>query len=301
MKSLMNAFILSLLLLSYGQCSLISAIQCSFLKASYMIMITSATITGKLDSALVDKVRKVCGFSIAFDPLPENLKALHQLRNDASDITNKLFGIQFDFKATLLNKEEKIYQDEKFSITAKLSVDTKTTIKPEGDNDGVAFTLKEGVVINKDGVKASFDNPIVSEIEKATGFNLKDMSTNLEAKLAPLSDATVKVKATLNQIDITVSESKNIDKSTKINGDITYSIKRNEIPQSPATSPVIEKITSKFNELDKETDIPIQIKVMAGAAGMIAIAAASPQLATVTAVTVIAIPVISVFGKPTVY
>lgn len=267
-------------------------------------MIAVAQSTGQLDQDMVDKVLRTCGSQAAFGPLTINLVALYHLRKDAGDIADKLFNIKFDYKKTLLDKEELIFSNKLIVVTSKLSVTSTTSVDTSKD---AIITVKAGEVLGKDGAKVSaaadgLSDILIKQLKDATGFDLKEMSLNLEKSLAPLNDGTIKVKASPDGLDLTYSTTKEVKGATKITEDITYHIERN--PQTKAevvqaVDSVIENAKSAFKQVAEDPNLkPIPV-FLAGAAtlGLIAMRAHPVGMVAATALTLIG-PITKLVGPP---
>ena len=292
------------ILISSRECGLADAIICLFLKTSYMLMIAVAQSTGQLDQDMVDKVLRSCGPQATFGPLSFNLVALYHLRKDAGDIADKLFNVKFDFKKTLLDKEELIFSNKLIVISSKISVTSTTSFD---SNKDAIITVKAGEVTDKDGAKVSaaaesLSDKFIKQLKDATGFDLKEMSLSLEKSLSPLNDGTIKVKASPDGLDLTYSTTKEVKGATKITEDITYHIERN--PQTKAevvqaVDSVIEKAKSAFKQVTEDHNLkPIPV-FLAGAAtlGLIAMRAHPAGMVAATALSLIG-PVTRLVGMP---
>ena len=297
-------FFLITILIASSDCGFVNTMTCFILKCFYTAMLATATITGELDQDLVDKLVRTCGPEAAFGPLNQKLLGLYHLRKDAENIANQLFNIQFEFKKTLLDKEQVIFSNDLIEVTAKLSLAASATAETNKD---ALLNVKAGEVTDKDGTKLnavadSVSDSVVDKIQDLTGFNIKDMSFNLEKKIENL-DGTFKVKATLDELDVTYSISKQVGSNT-IDEDMTYAIKKNQNPNPKAeTAPAISQAVDDFKTAFKQTIEPVNQViplVLATAAGMATISRmtnpANPATSLVPAAAIA--PIVALVGMP---
>ncbi len=293
-------FFLITILIASSDCGLAQAILCCVLRCTYTAMLAFATITGELDQDMVDRVIRTCGPEAAFGPLNQKLLGLYHLRKDAEDVANQLFNIQFEFKKTLLDVEQVIFSNDLIEVTAKLSLTGSQTAETSKD---ALLKVKAGEVTDKDGAKLNPDcvsDSVVDKIQELTGFNIKDMSYNMEKKIESL-DGTFKVKATLDEIDLTYSKSKQIGPNT-IDEDMTYAIKKNPNPKAELT-PALAKAVDNFKAVYKQTIEPVTKAipfVLAAAAGMAFSSRMTNPVNPSTSLAPAAVltPIVTLFGMP---
>ena len=297
-------FFLIVILISSHECNLTDILACYFIKSAFLLLEAAAQKKGgHLSQDLIEKLIRACGQEATFGILSVNLISLYHLRKDAEDIADKLFNIKFEFKKTLLDEEQVIFSNKLIIVTSKLSVTSTTSFDTNKD---AVITVKAGEVSDKDGAKVKeatggVSDALIKQIKDLTGFDLKEMSINLEKSLAPLNDGTIKVKANPDALDLTYSTSKQVGPH-KINEDITYHIERNpetkaEVVQ--AVDNVVENIKTTFKQVSEDPNIkPIPL-FLAGAAtlGMIAMRAHPVGFVAATAIPLI-VPITKLVGTP---
>ena len=289
-------FLITTLVVS-SDCGLAQAIICCFLKASYTIMLATAVLTGELDQDMVDKVVRTCGPQAAFGPLNDKLKTLYHLRKDAENVANQLFNIKFDFKKTLLDKEQLIFSNDFIDVTAKLSMTASGSAETSKD---ALLNVKAGEVTDKDGAKLSsaadsVSDSIVSKIEEKTGFNIKDMTYSVEKKIGNL-DGKFKVTAGLDKLNINYSTSKQVGQA-KIDESMTYEIKRNPKAQAQASQAISDFQTSFKKAIEPITSpIPLAVATVAGMATLSRMTSLSPSTSLAPAAVIA--PIVTLFGAP---
>ena len=229
MKFFMIKTILIFWLISTRDCGaadMINKAICSITLLPLKWMLQAAQKGGKLNLDIIANAinDKKCGGDFPLTLFPPTLLAGYYLSKEAIDIIPKLFGLKITLKTTIIDGKVKFWSDDQLDYSLKINVNTDTTIKPA--DDGVVFTIKDGVVIDKDGAKLDFDNPLVSKFQEMTGFNLKDMSASLKSKVSNLPDGTISINANPNQLDLSYTTSGKLG-DTNLNGSIFLNNKNN--------------------------------------------------------------------------
>ena len=253
---------------------------------------------GKLDFQLIKLALndKQCG-GFVFPLFTYKMLGLYYLTKDLPDITNNLFNLKLDIKSTILDKELKFYSDGNLDYSATFNLNTEASVK---SGDSLVFDIKEGVVINKNDFKVDVNNPLVSKFQDLTGFNLEDMSANLEAKLPYLPDGKFEVKATLDELTFTFTKSMKLGETT-VNGSIGLKVERNEgNKMNTAVSEAVQTakdLCEQFATTVKQQD-PKTLVLLTGAA--LLFAASAPEAGAVAlGVAVLSGPMKHLFAEST--
>lgn len=125
-----------------------------------------------------------------------------ELREKSSFLVYKLFGVTNKFTFVPFNEEVVLYNSDP-KITAKLV--EKCTYKFPGSTTGF-ITYEGGYVVDKSGVDFEFPDPVTKKVKELTGFDIRDMSYNIETKFkSGIQDGSVSFKISSTKIEFAVS------------------------------------------------------------------------------------------------
>lgn len=244
MKSFMIKYLLILLLFSSSQCDFLDDILCGI----QLSPLEDSGKTGKLDFHYIQTVSTNC-LEYILSHLTEKMRCLYEFGKEAIDNGKKIFNIELDFSTILYKEEILVYRDANIDFLVKFLLDSETTIKT---NDDSSFTIKVENEVGKNEI--DINNPLVSKIEELTGFNLEEISLNIESKILALPDAKISVNGKFDTIEISYSTSKEIN-STVYTGSTSFIIKLKEKggkePQLAVSLESIKEILNQFINTEK--------------------------------------------------
>ena len=265
-------------------------------------MLNSAKKGGKLSLRIINLALndENCGGEAILSLLPDNLYALYQLTQEASDIAQKLFNIQLGLQSTLFDKDIRLPSSENFDYYLNFHLETDTTIKPS--DDSVLFNIEANVVTNKDGFKIDTSNPLISKFEELTGFNMDDMSAKVKAKFALLPDGEIAFTANPEKIEIAFTQSKEIGQTT-VNAVTTFRAERNKrnIRKTSSTlSEPLETVKSLCNEYNESASKNLYTAAFVSAITALTLSTVNPnaRAATAAATSALSLPMQFLFRTP---
>jgi hypothetical protein len=147
-----------------------------------------------------------------------------ELREYSSNLVDKFFGIKNKFTFVSFNEEIVLYNADP-KITAKLVEKCSYTF-PWSSTGFITF--EQGYVVDKSGVDFDVSDPIADKLKELTGFDIRDMSYNIENKFkSAVQDGSIVFKISWGKIEIAVSfESKSMSKDYGCAGTVILTISK---------------------------------------------------------------------------